>query len=659
MRTGLAPSRLRVSPRAGFTWTYNRDKDNGSGTSMNQVGKFYRGQMGVLRGGIGEFRDLLQPGLLADARASAGLPGSTEQLSCVGGAVPTPDWARFLADPNTIPTTCADGSGVLGERAPSVTLIDKDYDVPRSWRASLDWNTNYRKLVVRLSGLASYDLSQAGTVDANFAGVPRFTLADEGRPVYVSPASIDPASGAVSPTESRRSSAFGRVGVRTSDLRGYGGSFTVALAPDVFKYRGPGGLFASMAYTIQQTRRQFRGFDGAGFGDPREREWAAGPNDARHVVLLQGGFRTDALGTITLFGRTQSGLPFTPVVQGDVNGDGRFNDRAFVPAPDLTTDLALAGDLRRLMANGSPAARECLRRYQNRIAERNGCRGPWTQSLNVQWTPRLPGALARYARRVSPTVYFQNPLGGLDQLVHGSGGMRGWGTSAAPDAALLVPRGFDAQARRFRYDVNPRFGDTRGSRSLVREPFRVTVDFSLNLSTDFSLQELRRALEPVRATGGGWTRRDADSLTAFYLQNTSDIHAALLAESDSLFLSAAQMTALRSADSLFSVRVRALYAPLGEFLAGIPDGVAGKAALDTVAATQKAYWKIFWQQPEIADSIVTPTQRELFPLLKGMLAVEQKDREHSQWQFGNPVKLRPNLKQGPEQSGQTNIQRRQ
>ena len=92
---------------------------------------------------------------------------------------------------------------------------------------------------------------------------------------------------------------------------------------------------------------------------------------------------------------------------------------------------------------------------------------------------------------------------------------------------------------------------------------------------------------------------------------------------------------------MFSEQVRALYFPLGEYLSRVPDGIAGKAALDTVAATEKAYWKVFWQQPEIADSALTPTQRDLFPLLKGMLAVEQKDRENSQWQFGNPVRLRP------------------
>jgi hypothetical protein len=236
-------------------------------------------------------------------------------------------------------------------------------------------------------------------------------------------------------------------------------------------------------------------------------------------------------------------------------------------------------------------------------------------------------------------VYFQNPLGGLDQLLHGDD-LRGWGSQAQPDASLLVPRGFDAGAKRFRYDVNPRFGDTRGARTLTREPFRVSIDFSLNLTTDYGVQQLRRALEPIRAPGGGWQRRTADSLAAFYLSNTSSLHSMMLAESDSLFLTAPQIAALRRADSAYSEKVRAIYVPLGRYLATLTDGVAGKAALDSVQAAQKAYWKVFWVQPEIADSAITPTQRELLPMLKTMVAIPMKDRENSQWMFGYPVRFR-------------------
>jgi hypothetical protein len=636
-RTGAAPTRVHVSPRVGFTYTYNRDRDNGSGTNQSPVGRFYRSTTGVVRGGIGEFRDLLRPGILADASAGTGLPGGTSQLSCVGTAVPAVDGTSFVNDPSGVPSQCLDGSGPLVELAPSVTLIDPSYDVPRSWRASLDWNTSVRSWLFRAAGLASYDLSQSGIVDANFAGTPQLTLAGEGgRPVFVSPDAIDPASGAVSAVESRRSSEFGRVATRVSDLRGYGGQLTFGVSPDVFKFRGRGALYASLNYTLQSTRREFRGFDGAAFGDPRTAEWAPGLNDARHVFVLTGGFMTPHVGVFTLFARAQSGLPFTPIVQGDVNGDGRGGDRAFIPDPAKTSDPVLASQIRSLLASGSSTARECLEQYLGRVAERNGCRAPWTESLNIQWRPPMP---RRWGYRVQPNVYLQNVLGGIDQLVHGGNSMRGWGSPATPDPVLLVPRSFDATSKAFHYDVNPRFADTRPGRSLLLNPFRIIVDFSFNLSTDFDLQQLRRAVEPVHSPGGGWARRSADSLAAFYLSRTSSLHKLVLDQSDSLFLSRAQIEALRRADSVYSAQVRALYIPLGEFLAQ-GQGGAGKAELDSVQATQKAYWKIFWRQPEIADSIVTPSQKELLPLLKGIVGVPQQDREHSQWQFGNPVTLR-------------------
>lgn len=640
--TGAAPSRLHVSPRFGFSYTYNRDKDNGNGSSSNMVGRFYRNTTGVIKGGIGEFRDLLRPDLLADASSHTGLAGSAQSLSCVGSAVPVPDWSRFLADPGSVPSQCTDGSGVLAELAPPATLIDRTYDVARSWRASLDWNSNIGFFLVRVSMLGTYDLNQPGTVDANFGGTQKFTLAGEGnRPVFVSTAAIDPASGAVSAAESRRSNAFGRVGVRTSDLHGYGGQVTFSIAPDLFRMRRvPGSPYLSLAWTLQSTRREFRGFDGAAFGDPSLREWAPGPSDARHIVLLQGGLYTKYTGALTFFGRLQSGLPFTPVVQGDVNGDGRSGDRAFVPDVNTTTDATLASQLRTLLSDGSPAAQRCVQQFAGGVAARNGCRGPWTSTLNMQWKPPLPTSVAR---RFQTTVYFDNALGGFDQLLHGSKDLRGWGAAPTPDPVLLVQRGFDAATKTFRYDLNPRFAETRPARTLSRTPFRVTIDFSLQLSTNFDLQTLRRALEPVRVAKG-WERRSADSLTAFYLANTSDLHKVMLSESDSLFLTNPQIVALRRADSVFSARVREIYVPLGQYLSQFSDGVATKAALDSVNASTKLYWKAFWQQPEIADSIVTPTQRELMPMLKSILMTPQKDREHSQWMFGWPVKLKDEVR---------------
>lgn len=636
VETGAAPGRVHISPRLGFSFRYNRDKDNGLGINQSQIGRFYRYNTGVIRGGIGEFRDLLRPDILAEASAATGLPGGTLNLSCVGAATPSVDWAMFESNPASIPTQCLDGSGPLGERAPGVTLIDSLYDVPRSWRASLDWSSNiFQKWLVKIGGLASYDLSQPGLVDANFSGLQRFALASEaGRPVYVTQSAIDPGSGSVSAAESRKSDQFGRVTTRVSDLRGYGGQLTFGLTPDVFKMRSRFNFHVSTNYTLQWMRRQYRGFDGASFGDPREREWAPNTSDARNVLVLTGGFSNPKVGTITLFGRAQSGLPFTPVVQGDVNGDGRGGDRAFIPDPATEPDAALASQIAALAANGPDGARDCLRENAGSVPGRNSCRGPGTRSLSIQWVPPIPRS---WRRRVTPNVYLQNVLA----------------RSSYADPVLLIPRGFDPAANRFRYDVNPRFGSNRAGRSIGRDPFRVVIDFSVNLSVDFDVQELRRAVEPVRMDGR-WQRRTADSITAFYLSNTSSIHKLLLSESDSLFLSTTQVAMLRRADSVYSERVRAVYRPIGELLAA-GQGSAGKVELDSVLVAQKAYWKIFWEQPEIAAEAVSPAQRELIPMFQQMLATPMKDRENSRWQFGHAVRFTDAPAATPPASGGINI----
>ena len=112
-------------------------------------------------------------------------------------------------------------------------------------------------------------------------------------------------------------------------------------------------------------------------------EWAPGLNDARHVVVLTAGFKTPKTGTVTLFARAQSGLPFTPIVQGDVNGDGRGGDRAFIPDPRTSRDPALADQL------AVAAGRLGLHRAElpRAIPRRGG---------GAQWMPRSVDAVAEH-----------------------------------------------------------------------------------------------------------------------------------------------------------------------------------------------------------------------------------------------------------------------
>jgi hypothetical protein len=71
--------------------------------------------------------------------------------------------------------------------------------------------------------------------------------------------------------------------------------------------------------------------------------------------------------------------------------------------------------------------------------------------------------------------------------------------------------------------------------------------------------------------------------------------------------------------------------------------------MDSVKTVQKEYWKIFWEQPEIAAEIVSPTQREFMPMFARMLETTKKERENSQWQFGHPITFSDKPQTGPQQ----------
>ena len=182
--------------------------------------------------------------------------------------------------------------------------------------------------------------------------------------------------------------------------------------------------------------------------------------------------------------------------------------------------------------------------------------------------------------------------------------MRGWGSPAAPDPVLLVPRGFDAAAQRFRYDVNPRFADTRPGRTLLRNPFRLVHRLLAE-----PVDRLRpSAVAPRRGAGEEPGRLEAALRRFARGVLPAATRRAFTSCSLSSGLAVPEQRAGRGAAAAPTPSTRRGCAPStcrsAEFLAR-GQGGAGKAELDSVQTAQKAYWKIFWEQPEIADSIVT------------------------------------------------------
>jgi hypothetical protein len=492
-RTDRLPSETHLSPRIGFTWTIGGPGRPQPGQGF-QPGQQFRPPALVVRGGIGEFRSPMAAGLVAQARSATGLANSAAEIQCIGAGVPTPDWAGYLADPSTIPTQCESGGpGPMPAAPRTVVLLGDGLRAPRAWRGSLQLQralTNFSQLSVE--GSFARGESQTGWTDLNLEATPDFVLAAEGnRPVFVAPSRITPFSGTPSFAASRVDSSLGRVLEASSGLRSRTEQLTVSLGGLVGR-----GIILQSSYTWQRVRDQQTGVRGGSTAaDPNVAEWARSSFERRHNLLLTVTYPFGPAVELTTVGRLMSGSPYTPTVAGDVNGDGTWNDRAFVFAPGTATAEAQA--MRDLLALASSGVRDCLTSQTGRVAGRNSCTGPWQGTLDFQlnWRPAQLGL----NRRLMISVVTVNFLHGLDQLLHSPANEKGWGLTPRPDGTLLYVTGFDSAGQRYTYQVNQRFGSTAGSANAFRPPFQIGVQMRLQIGPD----RMRQAIEAMRRGGGG------------------------------------------------------------------------------------------------------------------------------------------------------------
>jgi len=204
---------------------------------------------------------------------------------------------------------------------------------------------------------------------------------------------------------------------------------------------------------------------------------------------------------VTAIGRLNSGTPYTPMVGSDINGDGARNDRAYVFDPSTAADPAVAAAMKTLLANNS-GARDCLTSQLGRIAARNSCTGPWQTSLDFQvnYRPDWFGL----DRRFTMSLLTVNFLGGLDEWVHGSNNLHGWGYASAPDPVLLYVRSFNQGTSSFVYSVNGHFGSRQGANGGVTVPFQIGVQAHFTVGPDPVRQRIRTAFGGRGGAGGGF-----------------------------------------------------------------------------------------------------------------------------------------------------------
>lgn len=589
VRNNFVPNTAHLSPRVGFTWI----KRGGFGVMRNELGGFRLSPEGFLRGGFGEFRGMTSPTLLAGPAAYTGLPGSTRQISCIGTATPAADWAGLINGSAAAPSECVGGAGpsAFRDASPSVQLIDPAYAPPRSWRANLGYGSIFRGFAYSVDGVYSLNIDQPGRVDLNFANLQRFSTGDEQRPVFVNPADIVARTGQVSASGGRISNQFGSVMQTSSDLRSQGVQVVMSL-----RTPRPFPVMTILSYTLAGVRSRESGFTGSTFWSPLQKEWGRSGSDVRHQIMVQAGrmLMTPVFRGLKVTGSAtiQSGVPFTPIVGTDVNGDGFRNDRAFV----------LPG----------ASSMECVRAQLGSVVRRNSCDGPWSVIMNAQLSKNIK--LSKYGPTGQVSLAIANPLGGLDQVLHGADRLRGWGSVRYADNVLYSVNGFDPVARKFTYAVNPAFGAPRRGYSALAAPFRVTLDVTLDVGMSRAEQQIIRWFMPGRGRPG--EKLESDELRKRYARNVTNPYRSILWLTDSLLLSRDQVDRLQQADTLYRAQMDSLWTQMVSELVALPDNFKSRVAMDI----QETWIDRAWELTRLSvkknlREILNPLQLTMLPSL--------------------------------------------
>lgn len=598
------PNRIYVSPRVGFSYTY------GTAPQLTMFEGMIRGPRAVVRGGIGVFQNTPGASLIGSAIDNTGLPSAIQQLTCVGAAAPTADWAAYMANAGSIPTHCADGTAgtVFANGAPNVWLFDPNYRAQRSIRSNLQWNGMIlgNRFNSTVEGTYSLNLNQQGSIDANLSATSQFNLADEaGRPVFVFPSSIVPATGAIASGDARVSPLFSRVTELVSDGKSESRQISFRISPFNFS----SNFSWNATYVYSNVRDLVHGFNST-VGNPFDLAWGRSSGDSRHQLVYSAFWNPGDLLRLSWQGQFRSGSPFTPLIAGDVNGDGYSNDRAFIFDPAHAPDAALGAAMQTLLSSGSRTARDCLGDQVGHLAARSSCQGPWTNNatLSIAFNPMK----VRMPQRATLSFQLSNPFGAADLLMHGESDLHGWGQNTFADPNLLYVRGFDPSTKRYKYEVNERFGSTNPAFSPLRTPVTLTAMVRVDVGPTREKQSLIQMINRGRITKGAKVT-ETQFKSMYGTGPVANPMATILRVVDTLKLTGPQADSIATLNRWFTTRMDSIWTPLAKYYAGLPDRFDEVEAYDRYREARESSVDLLIKIAPAVKGVIQPDQWRKLP----------------------------------------------
>ena len=380
---GKPGGQVLLSPRLGFNWDIR-------GTGRNQ-----------LRGGAGVFTGAPAFVWYSNAYANNGL--GLVALTCDVNSGQTPP--AFNPDPDNPPIACASGESVEpGGNLGEVDLIGQDTKFPQVFRANLAYDHRLpHGIVASVEGLYSKDINQFFIVNRNLLA-PAGTDAT-GRVVY--PGTLND-NGTISPeyfNDIYGPSFNGGVYELRNTDEGYSWSITGQLRKSFGRnLQASLGYTLSRAYDVQSFTssraisnwRFSRVTHVANLDDDLTRSSFDRPNRivGNLTYTIPWSLPTDI--SLTYIG--QSGTPYTLRTggssgRGDLNFDGtNTNDAIYVPTGpgDPDSPYAFESAAEEAAFDEYISGESCLEEQRGSVMERNSCRNPWQNQLDVAIRQRLP-----------------------------------------------------------------------------------------------------------------------------------------------------------------------------------------------------------------------------------------------------------------------------
>lgn len=427
-RTDVVAHNAQFSPRLGFNWDITGDKKN------------------QLRGGVGSFSGPTPFVYLSNAFGNSGLSGFSS-LTCNGTApsntattsllIPlftqeTATNAPLSCLPGTRPNgTVAPGAAISGPAASAaVNTIDPNFKNPKYLKATLGLDHRFNSgIVATIEGL--YTRSQNNAFYQNLAlkGFQGFGL--NNRPLY----GTFIANGATPATIGTRLAVL--------DVTNSSGDYSYNITGQLQK-AFTSNFEASVAYTYQQSRdvasitsstagSNYRYQRDQGDKLLSDRSVSRSKYDQPHRIVASGSYHFKTFTDVSVIYSGQSGAPFDFVygsnggTLGDLNADGQTqNDLMYIPRSATNQDEILFRNFNSTNADSVAAAfktaqqfdqfisdNDCLNKQRGRIMERNSCRNPWTNRIDIsvaQSLGKLGGNMFKNVQLRLDVVNFTNLL---------------------------------------------------------------------------------------------------------------------------------------------------------------------------------------------------------------------------------------------------------